>query len=104
MHTAHACIACCPRQVAFGADGAASKALEGFCRKNGLSKDDVTREVDDKGTEYVWATVQSKGRPAAEAGRPAPSHAPSPRVAQAWLCIGSSGLRLINSNIIILII
>lgn len=53
-------------QAAFGADGAPSRALEGFCKKNGVSADDVTREADGKGTEYVWAVVRSRGRPAAE--------------------------------------
>ena len=56
-------------QVAFGADGGPSKALEGFCRKNGVAAGDVTREADGKGTEYVWVTVQSKGCPAAEVRR-----------------------------------
>lgn len=53
-------------QVAFGADGAPSKALEGFCRKNGVAPADVTREADEKGTEYVWAVVREKVRSAAE--------------------------------------
>ena len=53
-------------QVAFGGDGAPSKALEGFCRKNGVTAADVTVEADGKGTEYVWAVVKESGRPAAE--------------------------------------
>ena len=53
-------------QVAFGADGSPSKALEGFCKKNGVSLKDVTTEADAKGINYVWAVVKSKGRPAAE--------------------------------------
>lgn len=53
-------------QVAFGPDGAPSRALDGFCKKNGVSPADVTKEADAKGTEYVWAVVRSQGRPAAE--------------------------------------
>ena len=53
-------------QVAFGADGAPSKALEGFCRKNGVAAAEVTVKADDKGTEYCWAVVRETGRPAAE--------------------------------------
>lgn len=55
-----------PAKVAFGPDGAATKALDGFCRKNHVAPADVSREVDEKGTEYVWATVELKGRPAAQ--------------------------------------
>ena len=56
-------------QVAFGADGAPSKALEGFCRKNGITPGDVTREADEKGTEYVWARVHETGRCTADVRR-----------------------------------
>ena len=53
--------------MAFGSDGSPSKALEGFCRKNGVAAADVTVEADGKGTEYVWAVVKQRGRAAAEA-------------------------------------
>lgn len=55
-----------PAKVAYGSDGAGTKALEGFCRKNGVAAADVSREADEKGTEYVWATVQTAGRPAGQ--------------------------------------
>lgn len=53
-------------QVAFGDGGTPSKALQGFCKKNGVSPADVTVEADEKGTEYVWAVVRETGRSAAE--------------------------------------
>lgn len=68
--------ACCGLQVrgppakqAFGADGKPTKALEGFCRKNGVDSASVTREADAKGVEYVYAVVRDAGRPAAEVRR-----------------------------------
>ena len=39
-----------------------SKAAEGFCKKNGLALADVVREKDEKGVEYLFATVQEKVR------------------------------------------
>ncbi len=51
-------------QAAFGKDGAPTKALEGFCKKNGVSAADVTREADNKGVEYVYAVVKDAGRTA----------------------------------------
>lgn len=55
-----------PAKQAFGADGKPTKALEGFCRKNGVDSASVTREADAKGVEYVYAVVRDAGRPAAE--------------------------------------
>lgn len=52
--------------MAYSPDGSPSKALQGFCRKNGVAVDDVTTEADPKGTEYVWAVVKQPGRSAAE--------------------------------------
>ena len=46
-------------------DGAPTKALEGFLRKNGVSAADVTRETDAKGVEYCFVTVKDAGRAAA---------------------------------------
>ena len=51
-------------QSAFGKDGAPTKALEGFLRKNGASASDVTREADAKGVEYCFVTVKDAGRAA----------------------------------------
>ena len=48
-------------QVAFGADGAPSKALQGFCRKNGVDPAAAAVEGD-----YVWADVQSGGQSSLE--------------------------------------
>lgn len=56
-----------PASAAFSADGKPTKALEGFCRKNGVQVADVSREADAKGVEYVWVTVKDAGRTAAEA-------------------------------------
>ena len=53
-------------QVAFGADGKPTKALQGFCKKNGIAEDAVTEEADPKGVEYVWADKKTTGRPSAE--------------------------------------
>ncbi|GLC37301.1 hypothetical protein PLESTB_001138600 [Pleodorina starrii] len=55
-----------PAKQAFGADGSPTKALEGFCRKNGVDVTSVTREADAKGVEYVFAVVRDAGRAAAE--------------------------------------
>lgn len=57
-------------QVAYGPDGSPSKALQGFCKKNGVPVGSVTRQADSKGTEYVWAMVEQQGRPTAEVGHP----------------------------------
>ncbi|KAK9839286.1 hypothetical protein WJX81_005719 [Elliptochloris bilobata] len=55
-----------PAKVAFGADGAPSKALTGFCAKIGADPAGVEARADAKGVEYVWATRREPGRPAAE--------------------------------------
>lgn len=55
-----------PAKAAFDASGAPTKALEGFCRKNGVSGDAVVREADAKGVEYCWVEVKDAGKPAAE--------------------------------------
>lgn len=57
-------------QAAFGPSGQPTKALAGFAAKNGVSVEDVTREADAKGTEYVWAVRKQQGRPAAEVCKP----------------------------------
>lgn len=53
-------------QVAFGADGEATKALAGFCKKNGVQVEDAIREADAKGVEYVWAVKHLQGLPAGQ--------------------------------------
>lgn len=55
-----------PAKAAFDAAGAPTKALEGFCRKAGVSVDAVTREADAKGVEYCWVEVKDAGKPAAQ--------------------------------------
>lgn len=55
-----------PAKAAFDASGAPTKALEGFCRKAGVSPDAVVREADAKGVEYCWVEVKDAGKPAAE--------------------------------------
>jgi len=54
-----------PTKAAFSADGP-TKALEGFCKKNGVSPADLTKQTDAKGVEYVYARVKEEGRSAAE--------------------------------------
>ncbi|HXH62043.1 MAG TPA: glycine--tRNA ligase subunit beta, partial [Fimbriimonadaceae bacterium] len=44
--------------AAYGPDGAPTKALEGFCRGQGVDPSQV-----EKRDEYVWVTKQVKGRP-----------------------------------------
>ena len=57
-----------PAKVAYKGDdtGAATPALTGFCKKNGIAIEDCRIEEDDKGTGYVWATVTQAGRPTSE--------------------------------------
>ena len=57
-------------QVAFGADGAPSKALTGFCAKIGADPAAVEARADAKGVEYVWALRREPGRAAAEVSVP----------------------------------
>lgn len=47
--------------AAFGPDGTPTKALEGFCRSQGVSVDDLRQEGD-----YVWLTKVIPGRTAGE--------------------------------------
>ncbi|GBF89751.1 hypothetical protein Rsub_02921 [Raphidocelis subcapitata] len=56
-----------PAKAAFDAAGKPTKALEGFCKKNGASPGDVAVEADPKGVDYCWVTVNDAGRSAAEA-------------------------------------
>lgn len=55
-----------PAKASFGADGSPTKALEGFCKKNGVALADVTKQTDSNGVEYVYAQVKEEGRSAAE--------------------------------------
>lgn len=57
-----------PAKQAFAADGAPTKALEGFCKKNNVTLADITRAADAKGVEYVFANIKDAGRSAAEVG------------------------------------
>ena len=41
-----------PTKAAFSADGP-TKALEGFCKKNGVSPADVTKQTDAKGVGFT---------------------------------------------------
>lgn len=65
-----------PAKAAFDASGAPTKALEGFCRKNGVSADAVVREADAKGVEYCWVEVKDAGKPAAQVMAPVDSAEP----------------------------
>ena len=53
-------------QIAFDGEGKPTKALQGYCSKNGVQADQVTREADSKGTEYVWAEKQIPGKSSCE--------------------------------------
>ncbi len=54
-----------PARIAFGADGAPTKAAEGFAKKAGVPLEQLERVETPKG-EYVAATVRLEGRPTAE--------------------------------------
>lgn len=54
-----------PARAAYGADGAPTKALEGFARTHGLTVEDVFRLQAAKG-EYVAVRKRTGGTPAAE--------------------------------------
>ncbi|KAG1677161.1 hypothetical protein FOA52_000967 [Chlamydomonas sp. UWO 241] len=54
-----------PAKAAFK-DGVATKALEGFCKKNGVDPATVTVEPDEKGVEYVYAVVADAGQAAGD--------------------------------------
>ena len=54
-----------PVSVAFGADGKATPAAEGFARKAGIDLADCDRDSDQRG-EFLVARVTEAGRPAAE--------------------------------------
>ena len=53
-------------RAAFDDDGAPTKALEGFCRGQGVSPDDVERREDEKGVEYVYVHKKEIGNGAIE--------------------------------------
>ncbi|CAI5515942.1 unnamed protein product [Closterium sp. Naga37s-1] len=53
-----------PANKAFDKDGKPTKALEGFCKRNAVTAEAVTMRADDKGVEYVWASVSEESRPA----------------------------------------
>ncbi len=52
--------------IAFGEDGAPSKAAEGFARKFGMTAADLVRRVDADGREYVFAEKEIASVPAEE--------------------------------------
>jgi glycyl-tRNA synthetase beta subunit len=47
-------------------DGEPSKALAGFCKKNGVKVEEVTREDEGRGVDYVWAIRHQDGLPAVQ--------------------------------------
>lgn len=57
-----------PAKAAFDASGNPTKALEGFCKKAGVSVDSVIREADAKGVEYCFVEVKDAGKSAVEVG------------------------------------
>lgn len=59
------CLTGPPARVAFGEDGAPTRAAEGFARKAGVGLDALERVDTDRG-EYLAATVRHEGRPTAQ--------------------------------------
>ena len=57
-----------PAKSAYDAAGKPTRALEGYCKKNGVALDSVTVEADAKGVQYVYASIKDAGRSAAEVG------------------------------------
>jgi glycyl-tRNA synthetase beta chain len=53
-------------KAAFDAEGVPTKAAEGFARGRGIAVEDLVRETDESGAEYVWAVIDAVGRPAAD--------------------------------------
>lgn len=51
--------------AAYDAEGNPTKAAEGFARGKGVTVDDLVRETAEGG-EYMWAIVESSGKPAVE--------------------------------------
>ncbi|KAJ7248192.1 hypothetical protein O6H91_Y425700 [Diphasiastrum complanatum] len=54
-----------PVSKVYDAHGQPTKAMEGFCKKNGVAIDSVFARVDGK-TEYIFAKVRDEGRHAVE--------------------------------------
>lgn len=52
--------------IAFGEDGAPTKAAEGFARGKGVDVADLVREADESGKEYVYALVEEPAREATQ--------------------------------------
>ena len=55
-----------PVRAAFDADGKPTKAAEGFARSQDVAVDNLVRQEDEKGGEYVYANKAEGGRPAIE--------------------------------------
>ncbi|MFA5845135.1 MAG: glycine--tRNA ligase subunit beta [Coriobacteriia bacterium] len=53
-------------RAAFDADGAPTKALEGFARGKGVEVASLVRDTDESGGEYMFAVIENTGAPAAE--------------------------------------
>lgn len=51
--------------AAYDSEGHPTKAAEGFARGKGVPVDDLVRETAEGG-EYMWAIIESAGKPAAE--------------------------------------
>lgn len=53
-------------RAAFDAEGLPTRAAEGFARGRGIAVEDLVREADGVGGEYVYAVIDSVGLPAAD--------------------------------------
>ena len=53
-------------RAAFDAEGLPTRAAEGFARGRGIAVEDLVRESDGVGGEYVYAVIDSVGLPAAD--------------------------------------
>ena len=53
-------------KIAFDEDGNPTKAAAGFARGAGVDPSALVRETDEKGVEYVYATIEQAAEPTAD--------------------------------------
>ena len=51
-----------PAKIAFDEEGNPTKAVLGYCKKNGVSVEDIELKPDNKGVEYCWVTKSIEGK------------------------------------------
>ena len=50
-----------PAKIAFDGEGNPTKAVLGYCKKNGVGVEDIELKADKKGVEYCWVTKSVRG-------------------------------------------